>query len=66
MLVVDDILDRGQTLRALNAELRRVGVARAYTAVLVVKNIRSGRSRPRVDASGLRVEDVYVFGSGMD
>jgi hypoxanthine phosphoribosyltransferase len=66
VLIVDDILDRGQTLRALKAELRRVGVARAYTAVLVVKNVLPGRSRPRVDAAGLSVEDVYVFGSGMD
>ena len=66
VLVVDDILDRGQTLRALMTELRRVGVARAYAAVLVVKRVAGGRRRPRVDAAGLRVEDVYVFGSGMD
>jgi len=66
VLVVDDILDRGQTLRSLMAELRQVGVARAYTAVLVVKKIVGGRPRPRVDAAGLSVEDVYVFGCGMD
>jgi hypoxanthine phosphoribosyltransferase len=66
VLVVDDILDRGQTLRALMAELRRVRVAKAYTAVLVVKQVGGGRPRPRVDAVGLDVADVYVFGCGMD
>jgi hypoxanthine phosphoribosyltransferase len=66
VLVVDDILDRGQTLRSLMAELRQVGVARAYTAVLVVKRVVGAGPRPRVDVVGLSVEDVYVFGCGMD
>ncbi len=39
VLVVDDVLDRGHTLRALGAELKKVGVARQRTAVLVVKRI---------------------------
>ena len=66
VLVVDDILDRGTTLRALEKELERVGVAKRLTAVLVVKRFAAPRRRPRVDAAGLAVEDVYVFGSGMD
>jgi hypoxanthine phosphoribosyltransferase len=66
VLVVDDILDRGQTLRALTAELRRIGVGRVYTAVLVAKKVRGPRRRPAVDAAGLEVDDVFVFGSGMD
>lgn len=66
VLVVDDILDRGHTLRALAAELRRIGVQRQLTAVLVTKR-RSGVKRlPAVDAVGIEVEDVYVFGCGMD
>jgi hypoxanthine phosphoribosyltransferase len=65
VLVVDDILDRGMTLRALDAELRRARVAARLTAVLVAKRI-ARRHRPRVDAIGLTVDDVYVFGSGMD
>jgi hypoxanthine phosphoribosyltransferase len=65
VLVVDDILDRGMTLRALNAELRRARVAVRLTAVLVAKRI-ARRYRPRVDAVGVTVDDVYVFGSGMD
>jgi hypoxanthine phosphoribosyltransferase len=66
VLVVDDVLDRGHTLRALGAELKKVGVARQRTAVLVVKKVRSPRGRPKVDYRGVEVEDVYLFGCGMD
>jgi hypoxanthine phosphoribosyltransferase len=66
VLVVDDILDHGTTLRALDVELRRVGVAERLAAVLVVKRLARRRRRPRVAAVGLTVDDVYVFGSGMD
>jgi len=66
VLVVDDILDHGTTLRALDAELDRIGVEKRMTAVLVVKLLERKQARPRVAVSGLAVEDVYVFGSGMD
>jgi hypoxanthine phosphoribosyltransferase len=66
VLVVDDILDHGKTLRALEVELDRIGVAKRLSAVLVVKRVRTERPRPRVTAAGLAVDDVYVFGSGMD
>ncbi len=66
VLVVDDILDRGETLRALHRELQKVGVAAQYSAVLVSKRITTGARRPRVDCIGVEVDDVYVFGSGMD
>ena len=66
VLVVDDILDRGHTLRALTAELDGIGVAARYSAVLAVKRLAATTDRPRVDVAGLEVEDVYVFGSGMD
>jgi len=66
VLIVDDILDRGHTLRALHAELRRIGVAACYTAVLVVKRLAAKRKRPHVDFTGVEIDDVYVFGCGMD
>jgi hypoxanthine phosphoribosyltransferase len=66
VLVVDDVLDRGHTLRALGAELKKVGVARQRTAVLVVKNVPNARGRPKVDYRGVEVDDVYLFGCGMD
>jgi hypoxanthine phosphoribosyltransferase len=65
VLVVDDILDRGKTLRALDAELERIGVERRLSAVLVVKRLPLAE-RPTVTVTGLAVDDVYVFGSGMD
>ena len=65
VLVVDDILDRGITLRALDAELTRIGVEQRFSAVLVVKRL-ARKIRPSVTAAGLPVDDVYVFGSGMD
>jgi len=66
VLIVDDILDHGTTLHALDVELKRVGVAARLAAVLVVKRLARSRRRPRLDAVGMEVEDVYVFGSGMD
>jgi len=65
VLVVDDILDRGKTLRALDAELEHIGVEERLSAVLVVKRLAI-KKRPSVTVAGLGVDDVYVFGSGMD
>jgi hypoxanthine phosphoribosyltransferase len=66
VLVVDDVLDRGLTLRALNRELERTGVAAQYNAVLVRKRVGESLRRPHVDFAALEVDDVYVFGCGMD
>ena len=66
VLVVDDILDHGKTLRALADELDRLGVCEQMRAVLVVKRLARKRARPSVTVSGVAVDDVYVFGSGMD
>jgi hypoxanthine phosphoribosyltransferase len=66
VLLVDDVLDRGLTLAALQQELARIGVARQYTAALVVKELREPVDRPGVDFRGFTVKDVYVFGCGMD
>ena len=66
VLVVDDILDRGDTLEAVCRRLRRSGAAQVKLAVLVIKRLAKPRPRPVVDFEGLEVEDVYVFGCGMD
>lgn len=66
VLVVDDVLDRGHTLAALNAELDALQVAERYAAALVVKRVADAEQRPRVDFAGLMIDDVYVFGCGMD
>lgn len=66
VLVVDDIFDEGDTLKAILDEVRRQGAATVYSAVLV--NKRHERKAPdmTVDFVGLEVPDRYVFGCGMD
>ncbi len=66
VVVVDDILDRGLTLQALYEALQHIGVMATYSAVLVSKAVAKSASRPIVDFVGLHVDDVYVFGCGMD
>jgi hypoxanthine phosphoribosyltransferase len=66
VLVVDDILDRGVTLAAIQQALREIGVAELYTAALLVKRLVPSIERPPVDFSALTIDDVYVFGCGMD
>jgi hypoxanthine phosphoribosyltransferase len=65
VLVVDDILDRGETLAAIVEWVREAGAANVVTTVLVEKEI--GASRPiAADFSALRCPDRYLFGCGMD
>lgn len=66
MLVVDDILDEGQTLAAIRDRVLERGAKAFYSAVLADKAI--GRPKPiRADFVGLTVPDrCYVFGFGMD
>ncbi len=65
VLVVDDILDEGRTLAAIQAKLASAGARRVLSAVLAVKE--TGRSRTvRPDFVGVTVPNRYVFGFGMD
>lgn len=66
VLVVDDILDEGDTLAAIVDDCRAQGANAVHSAVLVEK--RHDRRRPGVTADfvGIEVEDRYVFGCGMD
>ena len=66
VLVVDDIFDEGDTLKAILDEVRQQGAAAVHSAVLV--NKRHDRKVPglTVDFVGLEVPDRYVFGCGMD
>jgi hypoxanthine phosphoribosyltransferase len=66
VLLVDDVLDKGETLAALHAELAQVGVSETFTAVLVTKRVPDRPQRPRVDYSAVETDDVYLFGCGMD
>ncbi len=65
VLVLDDILDEGETLAAVRAKLLEMGAAHVWSAVLTDK--ANGLVKPvRADFVGLEVPDRYVFGCGMD
>lgn len=64
-LVIDDILDEGNTLEAIVRRCVEAGAARVVTAVLVEKLHDRGCGFT-ADVVGLTVPDRYVFGSGMD
>lgn len=66
VLVVDDILDEGYTLRGIIDDCLSQGATRVRVAALVEK--QHDRCLPEVTADyvGLQVDDRYVFGSGMD
>lgn len=65
VLLVDDILDEGATLAAIEQRYRADGAAAVYKAVLVVKE-RRRQQDIAVEFVGLSVPDRYVFGYGMD
>jgi hypoxanthine phosphoribosyltransferase len=65
VLVVDDILDGGQTMRAIRERLMELGAASFQCAVLVEKILQ--KEKPlSADFVGLRIPDRFVFGCGMD
>lgn len=65
VLVLDDILDEGETLAAIRDKLVAMGAARVWSAVLTDKD--NGLNKPiHADFVGTRVPDRYVFGCGMD
>jgi hypoxanthine phosphoribosyltransferase len=66
VLLVDDVLDHGITLHAVEHELRRMNVAGVSIAVLIRKTVDPAVNRPAVDYVGLDGPDRYLFGCGMD
>jgi len=65
VLVLDDILDGGQTMHAIRERLLEMGAASFHCAVLVEKIL--AKPKPiAADFVGLRIPDRFVFGCGMD
>ena len=65
VLVLDDILDEGDTMAAVKRRLLDDGAADVYCAVFADKDL--GRAKPvRPDFVGITVPNRYVFGFGMD
>jgi len=66
VLIVDDLLDQGETLQAATDRCREKGAAEVLTAVLLVKAIPHRPGLEATDFFGLNAPDRYVFGAGMD
>ena len=65
VLVLDDILDGGDTMAAIRDRLLALGAKDFQCAVLVEKKL--SRKKPiSADFVGLSIEDRFVFGCGMD
>jgi hypoxanthine phosphoribosyltransferase len=65
VLVLDDILDGGDTMAAIRERLLGLGAAQFHCAVLVEKLLE--RKKPiTADFVGLKIADRFVFGCGMD
>ena len=66
VLLVDDILDEGHTLKAIAGACSQAGASEVLTAVLVDKQVRRNSGLRQADFTGVTVPDRYVFGCGMD
>jgi len=65
ILIIDDILDEGITLKAIVDFCHEMGAANVLSAV-VVEKIHARSNGFKADFVGLTVDDRYVFGYGMD
>jgi hypoxanthine phosphoribosyltransferase len=65
VLILDDILDEGHTLKAIVDECRLLGAKQVKVAVLVEKEL--GKQKPVIaDYVGITAPNRYIFGCGMD
>jgi hypoxanthine phosphoribosyltransferase len=67
VLIVDDIIDEGKTLLEIMAYCKNQGANKVLTAVLTDKvHKRKATQNLKADFCGLKLEDRFVFGFGMD
>ena len=64
VLLVDDVLDEGQTLHAAQRMVAEAGATETLTAVLVRKDVRGCVTR--ADYAALEAPDEFLVGRGMD
>ena len=65
VLLLDDVLDEGITLAEIATYCQQEGAAAVHIAVLVDKDL--GRAKPcQADFVGLRADNRYLFGYGLD
>jgi len=66
VLILDDILDEGNTLQSIIKYCEAQGASKIISAVLVRKHHDRCVDHELTDNIALHVEDKYVFGFGMD
>jgi hypoxanthine phosphoribosyltransferase len=66
VILVDDIFDEGYTLKAVDEWCIEKGAKSVKSVVLVSKLHNRGYADYKADYSGIEVEDLYIFGYGMD
>ncbi|MGA7440495.1 MAG: hypoxanthine-guanine phosphoribosyltransferase [Luteibacter sp.] len=66
VLLVDDILDEGHTLKAVRDACVKMGAKRVLLAVLCTKLHGRRAEGIEADFNGVDLPDRYVFGYGMD
>ena len=65
LLLIDDILDTGQTLTAIRSELLRRGATNVRSCVFLDKPARR-RTAHNADFRCFEVDDLFVVGYGLD
>ena len=65
VLLVDDILDTGRTIKRVHAKLRQLKPRRIKTCVLLDKPARR-IEKVRADYVGFTIPDLFVVGYGLD
>jgi hypoxanthine phosphoribosyltransferase len=66
VVLVDDILDSGNTLRATSRLMRDLGAADVRTCVLLRKQDRPEAADVVADYAGFDIPDAFVVGYGLD
>jgi hypoxanthine phosphoribosyltransferase len=65
VLLIDDILDSGGTIRLVAPHIKSLGAATVKTCVLLRKDRPEAKSTP-VDYVGFEIPDEFVVGYGLD
>lgn len=65
VLILDDILDEGYTLKAISGFAKDAGAREIFSAVLVDKQIETPKASS-ADFVGLTTPNRYLFGYGLD
>ena len=66
ILIVDEVLDTGRTLKAIKNTLLEMGALSVKTAVLVEKKLARPDGLEHSDWAGFFMDDRYLIGCGMD